>query len=132
MSEFHRIIVRMVALLVLPALFIAESAVAGVPTPTVEAPSVRVQYHDLNLNDPKAIASLYQRIRNAAEEVCKPVEGPQLVNRVFWNAWNDCFAQAIANAVRTVHNDKLSEYHWERIRGWKYPWTGAVATAAMQ
>ena len=130
MSESHKIIVRMVALLVLPALFIAESAVAGIPA--VEAPSVRVQYQDLNLNDQKAIASLYQRISNAADEACKPAEGPQLVNRVFWNAWNDCFAQAIANAARTVHNDKLSEYHWERIRGWKYPWTGAVATAAMQ
>jgi UrcA family protein len=120
----------MVALLVLPTLFIAESAVAAVSP--VEAPSVRVQYHDLNLNDPKGIASLYQRIRNAADEVCKPVEGPQLVNRVFWHAWNDCFAQAIANAVHTVHNDKLSEYHWERIRGWKHPWVGAPATAAMQ
>jgi hypothetical protein len=42
MSESHGIVVRMVALLVLPALFIAETAVAGVPTPTVEAPSIRI------------------------------------------------------------------------------------------
>jgi len=130
MSESHKIIVRMVALLVLPALFIAESAVAGVPV--VEAPSVKVQYQDLNLNDQKAIATLYQRIRNAADEACKPAEGPQLVNRVFWKAWNDCFTQAIANAVQTVHNDKLSEYHWERTHGSKYPWVGVPATAAMQ
>jgi UrcA family protein len=130
MSESHKIIVRMVALLVLPALFIAESAVAGIPA--VEAPSVRVQYQDLNLNDQKAIASLYQRIRNAADEACKPAEGPQLVNRLFWKAWNDCFTQAIANAVQTVHNDKLSQYHWERTRGSKRSWVGVPATAAMQ
>jgi UrcA family protein len=130
MSESHKIIVRMVALLALPALFIAESAVAGVPS--VEAPSVKVQYHDLNLNDPKAIASLYQRISNAADEACKPAEGPQLVNRVFWKAWNDCFTQAIANAVQTVHNDRLSEYHWERIRRSKHPWAGVPAVAAMR
>ena len=130
MSESHKIIVRMLALLVLPALFIAESALARVPA--VEAPSVRVQYHDLNLNDQKGVASLYQRISNAAVEACKPAEGPQLVNRLFWKAWNECFTQAIANAVQTVHNDKLSEYHGERIRRSKYPWVGVPAVAAMQ
>jgi UrcA family protein len=130
MSESHRINVRLAALLVMPALFIAESAAAGAPT--VEAPSVRVQYSDLNLNDAQGVASLYQRIRNAAVEVCKPVEGPQVVNRVFWKTWNDCFYHAIANAVKTVHNDKLSEYHWERVRGPEHPWHGGAATAAMR
>jgi UrcA family protein len=129
-GSYGIIVRRMGALLVLAALFVTESAVAGVSAE--EVPSVRVQYGDLMLSDPKGIASLYQRIRNAAAEVCKPVEGPQLVNRVFWKEWNYCFSHAIANAVQTVHNDKLSTYHWERIRGWKYPWVEAPATAASQ
>src|ERR1700730_16376730 len=81
MSKSYGIIVSMGALM-LAALFVVESAVAGV-TP-VEAPTTRVQFHDLNLGDAKAVATLYNRIRNAAAEVCKSAEGPQLVNRMFW------------------------------------------------
>lgn len=128
MSRSDGIIVRMVAL-VLPALFV-ESAVAGIPP--AEAPSVRVHYDDLNLNAPQGVAGLYHRIRNAAEEVCKPAEGPQLVNRLFWREWNDCFYHAVDNAVHTVHNEQLSAYHAERIRGSKHPGFEATAIAARQ
>lgn len=130
MFKSHGIIVRMAALLVLPALFGVEPALAGVPT--LEAPSVRVQYDDLNLNNPKGVASLYHRIRDAAAEVCKSAEGPQLVNRLFWHEWNDCFDHAISNAVQTVHNENLSAYHWERIRGSKSRGVEASATALRQ
>jgi UrcA family protein len=122
-----RLIIRMAALLALPALFIAESAVA------VEAPpSVTVRYYDLNLDNAEGVASLYRRIHQAAIEVCKPTEGPQVVNRIFWTAWNECVNHAIANAVKAVHNEKLRAYHWERIRGWKHPEADAPATVAMQ
>jgi len=124
MSESRRIIVRMLAPPLLLALCIVEPAVASVPA--VEA-SVTVRYHDLNLANPKDIANLYLRIRGAAVQVCMPEEGPQIVNRVFWTAWNDCFFQAIDNAVRTVRNDKLSVYHSERIHGSKRPWVEATA-----
>jgi UrcA family protein len=129
MSESRRVIVRTLAPSLLLALFIVESAVASIPA--VEA-SVTVRYHDLDLDNPKDIANLYHRIRGAAVQVCMPEEGPQLVNRLFWTAWNDCFSQAIDNAVRTVHNDKLSVYHSERIHGSKRPWVEAPATAARQ
>ena len=129
MSKSHGIIVRLGAL-VLTALFVVESAVAGA-TP-VEAPTTRVQFHDLNLGDAKAVATLYSRIRNAAAEVCKSAEGPQLVNRMFWREWNDCFDHAVADAVQTVHNEKLSAYHWERIRGSKRFLVMARASAVGQ
>jgi hypothetical protein len=51
---------------------------------------------------------------------------------VFWKAWNDCFTHAIADAVQSVHNDRLSEYHRERIRRSKHPWVKVPAVAAMQ
>jgi UrcA family protein len=116
-SEFHRINLRIVAPLAILALLFAES---GMAVPRVdEAPSVTVRYYDLNLDTPEDVASLYGRIRAAAIDVCKQSEAPQVVNRVFWSGWNGCVAQAIANAVKDVHNEKLSAYHWEQIRGWK-------------
>jgi UrcA family protein len=126
MAKSHGISVRWGALFVLASLFIVESAVADVPP--IGVPSVRVQYQDLDLNDSKNVAVLYQRIRHAAVEVCKPAEGPQLVNHVFWTGWNECFNHAIANAVQTVHNEKLSAYHGEHVRDSKRTWVDAPVT----
>ena len=110
MSLFHKINLRVLALLVIPTL---SSAGAGVAVARGdEAPSVTVRYHDLNLNSPQGVADLYERIHAAALIVCKSAEGSQFVNRVFWSGWNDCINHAEANAVNTVHNEKLSAYHW--------------------
>ena len=88
----------------------------GMAVPRVdEAPSVTVRYYDLNLDTPEDVASLYGRIRAAAIDVCTQSEGSLRINRVYW----ECVAHAIANAVKDVHNEKLSAYHWERIRYWK-------------
>ena len=112
MSKSHRTIVTIAALLLFPGLFIAERATA-VEVP----PSVTVRYQDLNLNTAEGVATLYKRIHNAAIQVCKPVEGPQLVNHVFWNTWNACFNRAITNAVGAINNDKLSAYYLQRTHG---------------
>jgi UrcA family protein len=121
MLAFHRINLRAAALLVMPALF-AHSALAA---PRVdEAPSEIVRYHDLNLNSPEGVAGLYRRIQGAGADVCHSVEGSAFVNRLFWTEWNDCVSHAVANAVKAVHNDSLSAYHWERIRGLKLPYMG--------
>jgi UrcA family protein len=114
----HQILSRVIPLLVMPALLFAGSGMAA--TPVDEAPpSVTVRYHDLNLTSPEGVAGLYRRIHAAAVDVCESAEGPQLVNRMFWTEWNFCVDHAVANAVNAVHNEKLSAYHWQRIRGWK-------------
>lgn len=117
MWSFHKINLRMIALLVVPTLLIAESdmAVARVD----EVPAVTVRYHDLNLDNRDGVATLYERIHAAAVDVCRSAEGSQLANRAFWSEWNACINHAVENAVRVVHNDNLSAYSGERIRGWK-------------
>ena len=127
MAKSHQVIVRMVAL-VLPVLFAAGSACAAAPGAV--PPSVTVRYSDLNLNSTGDVASLYKRIQDAATEVCKPAQGPQSVSRMHWTAWNQCFYHAIGTAVQTVHNDKLSAYHWQHIRGWGYQGADASTTVA--
>ena len=109
MFKVHRVIVQMLALMVL------SMAGAVLPAGAGEMPpSVTVRYDDLNLRSAQGVASLYKRIENAATEVCRPAEGPQSVSRFHWTAWNECFYHAIATAVRAVHSDKLSAYHWQR------------------
>lgn len=116
MFNFNRVIVRRAALAALPALLICGSAfAAGV----VDAPAaVTVHYDDLNLNSTQDIAGLYKRIESAATAVCLPAEGPHLASGIQSTAWHQCFYHALANAVHSVHNAKLSAYHWQRIRAW--------------
>jgi UrcA family protein len=118
MCAFHKINLRRVALLAIPALLFAESGMAV--TQVDEAPSKTVRYYDLNLNSPEGVANLYRRIHTAALDVCESVEGPQVISRVFWHGWNKCVAEAVEDAVNGVHNDKLSAYYWERNRGRTY------------
>jgi UrcA family protein len=119
MFNSNRIIIRMAAaatLAVLTVLLIPELAQATVNSE--EARSVTLQYRTTDLNTPEGIAILYRRIRGAADSICSPLESPLLERKVLWN---DCFSHAVSNAVQAVHNEKLTAYHWQRIRGWKPP-----------
>ena len=128
MSISHRSIVRTIAMFVFAAvssLLLTDLAAAAVNDEA--GPSVTVRYHDLNLNSPEGIASLYGRIRGAAGQVCRPLENRDLERKA---AWNYCFNHAVADAVRAVNNRTLSAYHWQRIRGWKHHDIDAPTTVA--
>jgi UrcA family protein len=114
MLPLHKIPRRMIALLMIPALLVAQSTLAAARVD--EVPSKTVRYHDLNLNSPEGIASLYERIHAAALDVCKSAEGPWRQGLESWTEWDWCVNHAVANAVQSVHNEKLSAYHWQQIR----------------
>jgi UrcA family protein len=115
MLPLEKFDLRMIALLVI-SLLVAKSVIAAA---RVEMPSITVRYHDLDLNSPAGVASLYERIHAAAVDVCRSVEGPQPANRAPPTDSDTCVSHAVALAVHVVHNQKLSAYHWERIGGWK-------------
>jgi UrcA family protein len=118
MLPLRKIPLRMTALLMIPALLVAQSTLAAARVD--EVPSKTVQYHDLNLNSPEGIASLYERINAAALDVCKSAEGPWRHGLKSWIEWDWCVNHAVANAVLSVRNDKLSAYHWQRIRSRRF------------
>jgi UrcA family protein len=114
----HRSIVRTIAMIIfagVSSLLLTDLSTAAVDDDA--ALSVTVRYHDLNLNSPEGVASLYGRIRVAAEQVCRTLESRDLMRKA---QWQDCFSHAVANAVKAVNNAPLSAYHWQRIRGWKH------------
>jgi UrcA family protein len=119
MLPLHKSNMPMIALLLIP-LLVAESAIAAA---RVEVPSTTVRYHDLDLNSPEGIARLYERIYSAAVDVCRTAEGHQPLNGALARESDACINHSVAHAVRTVHNGKLSAFHWERIRGWKLHWS---------
>jgi UrcA family protein len=99
-------------------ILLAATAMLATPLLTFaqQAPTAVVHFHDLDIDSQDGVAKLFERIHRAAVEVCKPTEGPQLVNRIFWTAWNSCMSQSVASAVAAVRSPKLSAYYIARTR----------------
>lgn len=72
-------------------------------------PSIHVNVKDLNLSRSADVATLYHRIKSAAEKSCGAdiVTGSRLPNE----AQKQCVAQAVDGTVVQIHNPTLSAYH---------------------
>lgn len=85
---------------------LAVSGMAAASTPHLESRVVR--YGDLNLNSRAGVASLHQRIRNAAESVCGDMNSRILGLK---DAYDQCVAEAVEQGVSSVGNENLSNFH---------------------
>ena len=94
-------------------LIVGASATAYAAAPADGSPSVRVNYHDLNLATEQGTAALYGRIVSAARRVCAASDIRILAEVA---AAQSCEAQAIANAVRAVNSPRLAATHSARQR----------------
>ena len=80
-------------------------ASAGSPDQSLQR---TVSFADLDINHPAGAAVLYQRIRAAAREVCRPTSERDLAVAELTRS---CVQDAIARAVTEVNAPKLSQYH---------------------
>jgi UrcA family protein len=77
------------------------------------APSVTVDYRDLNLSTLEGATTLYGRIRDAARSVCaEPSRDLSKLHR-----WNECYRSAVAGGVATVNNPMLTGVYHRYSRG---------------
>jgi UrcA family protein len=77
--------------------------------PTWAAPtSMTVSFRDLNLSSIAGATTLYHRIQSAAKQVCGYAPGEDLILRAAWQA---CYHNATADAVRKVNNPLLTALH---------------------
>jgi UrcA family protein len=74
----------------------------------VEAPSVVVQYGDLNLNSKAGIVKLHSRLRSAAQNVCSSLDSRVLGLQ---DQYESCVSNAISKSVADIGNDSLSKFH---------------------
>jgi len=123
----HRAIFRVLApaamiLLTVPCFADVQAADDG-----REAKSETLQYLKRDLDTVQGASILYRRIRGAATRVCSPLESDELERKA---SWDRCFNNAVANAVAAVHNETLSAYHGQYIRGSKQPRVEVPASLA--
>ena len=71
--------------------------------------SLRINVSDLDLSKSADIATLYHRIKSAAEQACGTdfVTGSRLPS----DGQKECVAQAVDGTVAQIHNATLSAYH---------------------
>jgi UrcA family protein len=95
------------------AVCLASTAMAaGAADTTMNVPAVTVHYSDLKLNTEAGAAILYNRIRNAATQVCGD-RGSKRLDEVA--ATKACVDRAILASVRSVNNPKLTREYNARM-----------------
>ena len=91
---------------ILPIAALALSAVAAAGTRADTR--IVVKYGDLNLKSEAGVASLHQRIRNAARSVCSQHETRILGLRDQYVA---CVEDAMSSSIAAVDNTRLTRFH---------------------
>jgi UrcA family protein len=89
------------------AVLVSGAAFAQEPSAdvTVTAPSITINYSDLNLATPHAVEVLYRRVAVAAKEVCAYGETRELARQV---AADRCVTQAMNNAIQKIDVPQLN------------------------
>ena len=77
-----------------------------------DAPSVSVNFADLDVGRPEGVAMLYRRIRGAAEQVCHPLHPQRQL--AFMPRYEVCLQRAVADAVARSNLPALTRLAAER------------------
>ncbi|HTT05350.1 MAG TPA: UrcA family protein [Steroidobacteraceae bacterium] len=88
------------------------SRTAGAAEPGA-IPSRTVNYADLNLNVPSGIQALYNRIDNAARDVCYQEVGYFFYSAQQRGLWSHCVEDAVARAIARVGNERLTALYMQ-------------------
>jgi len=75
-------------------------------------PALTVHYSDLNMNTDAGVATLYNRIRHAAQQVCGEVDPRRLDEAAAAQA---CVNHAVASSVAAVGNTQLDREFMTRV-----------------
>jgi UrcA family protein len=103
-SQTEEVMKSFKSLFAVAALSLSGLAAAGAQ----DVNSVLVRYGDLNLDSQSGIATLHQRIRNAARSVCSPLETRILGLR---DAYDACVDAALTDGIAAVGNSNLTQFH---------------------
>jgi UrcA family protein len=73
-----------------------------------------VRFPDLDLSKADGVTVLYRRLRQAAANVCRPLQSRDLAMAT---KYGQCVDHAIAGAVTSVGSPMLSQYHASQTKG---------------
>jgi UrcA family protein len=100
------------ACLVLAVFLNPFAAASGAESPGYEVVTRTVKYSDLDLNSRRDVATLYSRIKVAANQVCEPADSRSVDT---FARLRHCKEQAIGQAVTAVRSTQLMSFHMAQI-----------------
>ncbi len=103
MNPMTQTIKRMTATVLCSALALSFAAMCQAGDST-GAYQTTVKYADLNASSLSGAAALYARIRAAADEVCRPLDGRDLASKTYFDR---CIHHAISDAIAKVNQPAL-------------------------
>jgi UrcA family protein len=108
MSMNSKIAARFLGVSLIAAAFLGPQAFAADPPDSVRSQTVK--FADLSVNTEAGAAALYQRIHQAAKQVCEQ-PGVDQRNLKAAQMQESCMARAELRAVDNVHSAALSAYY---------------------
>jgi UrcA family protein len=97
-------------------LSLACAAAYADTTPQIGPHSQVVRVADLNLDQPRDVARLFNRVTSAADRVCGPRSFAGLYNKTA--DYESCYSDTIARVVAHIDRPSVTAYFQQRSSGW--------------
>jgi UrcA family protein len=120
MNMNSKLVARVVGIALIGAAIAGPKAFAADPTDPVRTQTVK--FADLSVQTRAGAATLYQRIHQAAKQVCEQTGADR--NLQARQMQESCIARAESRAVDNVHSNALSAYY-QMTHGSSYPMTAS-------
>jgi UrcA family protein len=115
----HKFLGAAVSILSLTCAAAHADSTANADTTLLMGPHAQVvRFHDLNLEQPRDLARLFNRVSAAADGVCGPRSFAGLYNKTA--DYESCYSDAVARAVAHIDRPSVTQYFQQR--------TASVAT----
>jgi len=110
MNMNSKIVARFLGAFLIAAAFLSPKVFAAEPTDSVRTQTVK--FEDLNLSTQAGTVALYQRIHQAAKQVCEQGDARDLGAMQMQRS---CIVRAESRAVDNVHSGALSAYYQTKL-----------------
>jgi UrcA family protein len=85
-------------------------------TPPIRSHSLLVRFRDLNLDQQRDLARLFERVSSAADKVCGPRSFAGSYNKTA--DYESCYSDTIARAVADIDRPSVTAYFQQRSSEW--------------
>src|SRR5277367_4436591 len=98
------------------ALSLACAAAYADTPPLIGSPSQQVRVDDLNLDQPRDVARLFNRVSSAADKVCGTRSFAVHYNKIA--EYEICYKDTVASAVAHIDLPSVTSYFHQRSSDW--------------
>jgi UrcA family protein len=117
MAIAHNLVGAAVSVLLLAsASAYADSTPYADTTPPLRLHSEVVRFDDLNLDQPRDLARLFNRVSSAADRVCGPRSFAGHYNKTA--DYESCYGDTIAHTVARIDRPSVTAYFQQRSSAW--------------